>query len=78
MSILCRKPGAVEHTRFFWRMPQQWQSFLAQTSGKERKNALQLLSEIVDDGMSHWLVMRWSLRVRTAGQMQIAYASVTT
>ena len=50
MSILCRKPGAVEHTRFFRRMPQQWQSFLAQTSGKERKNALQLLSEIVADG----------------------------
>lgn len=31
-------------------MPQQWQSFLVQTSGKERKNALQLLSEIVSDG----------------------------
>ncbi|NCB24117.1 MAG: IS21 family transposase [Bacteroidia bacterium] len=50
MSVLCRKPGAVEHTRFFRQMPQQWQSFLVQTSGKERKNALQLLSEIVSDG----------------------------
>ena len=31
-------------------MPEQWQSFLEQTSGRERKNALQLLSEIVSDG----------------------------
>ena len=48
--MLCKKPGAIEHTRFFHQMPQQWQTFLEQTSGRERKNALQLLSEIVSDG----------------------------
>jgi len=50
VSVLCKKPGAIEHTRFFHQMPQQWQTFLEQTSGRERKNALQLLSEIVSDG----------------------------
>ena len=50
VSVLCKKPGATLHTRFFRQMPQQWQSLLEQASGKERKNALQLLSEIVSDG----------------------------
>lgn len=50
VSVLCKKPGAIEHTRFFHQMPQQWQTFLEQTTGRERKNALQLLSEIVSDG----------------------------
>jgi len=50
VSVLFKKPGAIEHTRFFRQMPQQWQTFLEQTSGRERKNALQLLSEIVSDG----------------------------
>jgi hypothetical protein len=35
---------------FFRQIPQQWQAFLEQTSGRERKNALQQLSEIVSDG----------------------------
>lgn len=47
---LCKKPRAVEHTRFFSRMPEHWQSHLAQTTGKDRKDALQLLCEIVSDG----------------------------
>jgi hypothetical protein len=50
VSVLCKKPGAIEHTRFFHQMPQQWQTFLEQATGRERKNALQLLSEIVSDG----------------------------
>lgn len=50
VSVLCKKPGAIEHTRFFRQMPEQWQSYLKQTSGKERKNALHLLKEIVTDG----------------------------
>lgn len=50
VGILQRKPGAVEHTRFFQRMPEQWQELLAQSKGRERRTALQLLSEIVDDG----------------------------
>lgn len=50
VSVLCKKPGAIEHTRFFRQMPKQWQTYLKQTSGKERKSALQLLNEIVMDG----------------------------
>ncbi len=50
VSTLCKKPRAMEHTRFFHQMPQQWQSYLVSTQGKERKGALQLLSEIVNDG----------------------------
>ena len=50
VGILCKKPGAAEHTRFFKQLPQGRQAYLASTSGKERKNALQLLEEIVGDG----------------------------
>ena len=52
VSVLCRKPGAIESTRFFRQMPERWQQYLAKTHGTERKSALQLLSEIVDDGNS--------------------------
>ena len=31
-------------------MPERWQAYLAETAGKERKSALQLLNEIVSDG----------------------------
>ena len=31
-------------------MPQQWRNYLSLTQGKERKSALQLLKEIVEDG----------------------------
>ena len=54
VSTLCKKPGAIEHTRFFHQMPQRWQYYLASTKGKERKSALQLLSEIVADGNSEF------------------------
>lgn len=50
VATLCKKPGAIEHTRFFRQMPQAWQEHLTQTSGAERKTALQLLNEIVTDG----------------------------
>lgn len=50
VSVLCRKPGAIEHTRFFQHMPEQWRSYLAASQGKERRNALQLLEEMVKDG----------------------------
>ena len=39
VSVLCKKPGATLHTRFFRQMPQRWQT-LEQISGRERKNAL--------------------------------------
>ncbi len=52
VSALCRKPGAVERTRFFRQMPERWQTYLAATQGRERKSALQLLQEMVEDGNS--------------------------
>lgn len=50
VGTLCKKPGAIEHTRFFHHMPEQWQQHLSETQGHERKNTLQLLNEIVSDG----------------------------
>lgn len=50
MKTLVRKPGAVEHTRFFNQLPKLWQSYLAQTQGQERKTAPALLSEMVNAG----------------------------
>jgi len=50
LPTLIKKPGATEHTRFFNQMPKLWQSYLKSTKGRERKSALLLLSEIVDDG----------------------------
>ena len=49
-SALRRKPGAAEHTRFFEQMPEIWREYLGRIRGKERKSALDLLSEIVRDG----------------------------
>lgn len=50
ISTLCRKPGAVEHTKFFSSMPQPWQDYLAAVKGAERRTALELLDDIVKDG----------------------------
>ena len=50
IGTLCKKPGAVEHTRFFDQLPKLWQEHLKTTEGKERKTALMLLMEIVNDG----------------------------
>ncbi len=50
VATLCRKPGATPHTRFFRQMPLLWQQHLVQVHGRERKSALQLLGEIVNDG----------------------------
>lgn len=50
VGALLKKPGAVEHTRFFKQLPQQWQELLKQAKGQERKGALRLLDEIVRDG----------------------------
>lgn len=56
VRTLCKKPGAAEHTRFFGSMPRQWQDYLISTQGRERKNALQLLKEIVSDGNAEYCV----------------------
>lgn len=50
VSVLPRKPHATEDTRFFEQMPEVWRRLLGQTHGKERKSALELLSEMVRDG----------------------------
>jgi transposase len=50
LPVLVKKPGATEHTRFFGQMPKLWQEYLRTVSGRERKSALLLLSEIVGDG----------------------------
>jgi hypothetical protein len=50
VGLLCKKPGAVEHTRFFDQLPKLWREYLKETQGKERKTALMLLYEIVQDG----------------------------
>lgn len=50
LPTLLRKPGAAEHTRFFSQMPKLWQEHLRKTKGSERKSALMLLTEIVNDG----------------------------
>ena len=50
VSTLCKKPRAMENTRFFHQFPDLWKDYLIKTNGKERKSALQLLEEIVSDG----------------------------
>ena len=50
VSTLCKKPRAVENARFFKQFPELWQEHLRGAQGAERKNALQLLDEIVRDG----------------------------
>ena len=50
LATLIQKPGAAEHTRFFGQMPKLWQEYLKTSKGKERKSALMLLMEIVQDG----------------------------
>lgn len=50
VSTLCRKPRAVEHARFFQKFPTLWQEHLRRTQGVERRNALQLLNEMIRDG----------------------------
>ena len=50
ISLLCKKPRAVENARFFRQLPDLWQKHLLSVHGTERKSALQLLEEIVKDG----------------------------
>jgi hypothetical protein len=50
LQTLIKKPGGTEHTRFFNQMPKLWQEYLKSVKGSERKSALLLLSEIVEDG----------------------------
>ena len=49
VNLLCKKPGGLEHMRYFNQIPKLWREHLTQTTGKERKSALLLLSEIVQE-----------------------------
>jgi transposase len=50
LPTLVKKPGAVPHTRFYNQMPKLWQVHLRDSSHTERKSALTVLQEIVEDG----------------------------
>ena len=50
ISLSVHLSAVTEHTRFFKQFPDLWKDYLIQTTGKERKSALQLLEEIVSDG----------------------------
>jgi len=50
LPTLVKKPAAVTETKFFNEMPKLWQRHLTVTQGAERKSALLLLSEIVNEG----------------------------
>jgi len=50
VPLLTKKPNAATETKFFGQMPLLWQRHLQMTQGSERKSALLLLSEIVQEG----------------------------
>jgi hypothetical protein len=50
LPSLVKKPGAAPHTRFFGQMPKLWQEHLKSSSSRERRTALQILMEMVNDG----------------------------
>ena len=78
VSVLCKKPGATLHTRFFRQMPQQWQSLLEQASGKERKTPCSCSVRLYLTAMSPSAMMLWSSPVKTAARMWTASGSATT
>jgi transposase len=50
LPALVKKPGATEHTHFFNQIPKLWQEYLKSINGSERKSALILLMDMVNDG----------------------------
>lgn len=81
LNLLCKKPGGLEHTRFFHQMPKLWREYLQDTQGKERKSALMLLTEIVksdneDMGNSALELARLYGRSDTESVKQIYYSFV--
>jgi len=49
IGLLRKKPGGLEHMRYFDQIPKLWKEYLTQTKGKERKSALMLLTEIINE-----------------------------
>lgn len=78
IGTLLKKPGAVEHTRFFQQIPKLWRDLLAQFRGRERKDALRLLDEIVRDGNAEFCEDAISLAAKTVGLTRTASGSVIT
>lgn len=48
ISLLSKKPGALENTKFYDQIPKLWREHLVKVSKEEKKSALLLLKEIVD------------------------------
>lgn len=48
LSLLTKKPGALEHTKFYHQIPKLWRDHLVKVKGKERKSALMLLRDLVN------------------------------
>lgn len=49
VSLLCEKPGALEDVKFYNQIPKVWREHLKKVEKSERKTALILLREIVED-----------------------------
>jgi transposase len=47
ITLLCKKPGALEHTKFYSQIPKLWREHIEKLERSERKTALMLLREIV-------------------------------
>jgi hypothetical protein len=50
LPLLLKKPGATPNTRFFDQLPRLWQAHLKAVQGQDRRDALKLLAQIVEDG----------------------------
>lgn len=49
ISLLCKKPGALEDVKFYNQIPKVWREHLRRVGKQERKSVLTLLREIVED-----------------------------
>lgn len=49
ISLLCKKPGALEDVKFYNQIPKVWREHLKRAEKQERKTALILLREIIED-----------------------------
>ncbi len=50
LSLLVKKPEAAVNSAVFPQMPENWQAYLNDCPGKERRNALSILRDMVRDG----------------------------
>jgi len=50
IGLMEKKPGGIVHARFFNQLPALWQEYIKASNRQEKKSALMLLQEIVNDG----------------------------